>query len=235
MAHLESLVLFLLVPLLAFGVGAATLFSSYADIRQKHAGGDATGSPKPRGRFFSLSAILVTPVIFGFILWALSLPFVDDLEAAVTPEAQNVARVHLWTGIAYASTACVTIASEVSVACHRMKQALGVEFGRVLSLVVIPETLWIFCLILVFLILEVVRDVVDLGFGLTAGVDETILGLQVFAASTLATPLAITISNRVSDLDSRGFIRALIPAEAGVAVTIAALAYAFLQIGLLSP
>ena len=235
MAQLEAYLLFLFVPLGAFVVAAASSVSVYADVRAENSQKGPPLPPNPLGRFLLIPAILVTPVIFGFILWALSLPFVAELEASVSPDVARVARLHLWSGIAFAWAAFVTIASQAWVARRRIRQALGEEFGRVLPLIVIPETLSILALILVFLILGIIVDVIDVGATLSpSGVEATILGLQVFAVSTLATPVGIAVSNRVTELDSRGFLRALIPMEIGVVATIAALAWAFLQVGSLA-
>ncbi|MGQ0798159.1 MAG: hypothetical protein ACT4OI_09930 [Methanobacteriota archaeon] len=231
MTHLETMVFFLGLPAAAFGVATIALYSTYAKMRPRYPGPEPSGSPSPLGRLLVFPAILVTPIIFGAILWFLSLPPLTALDGSLIPGASNLARVHLWSAIAFGWTAAVTIASETVVARRRMRQALGADFGRVLPLVVIPETLSIFALILVFLILGVAADVIEAGASLSAaGVDATVLGLQLFAGSTFATPVGIVLSNRVEALDQRGFIRALLPAEAGVGIAIAGLAYAFLQI-----
>jgi F0F1-type ATP synthase membrane subunit c/vacuolar-type H+-ATPase subunit K len=231
MAQLEALVLFLLAPAGAFGIGALFLVSAHRRVGSDPQGGFPFGAQAARGRLFPLVAVLTTPVIFGLILWWLSLAVVGDFEEGTVPGASSLARLHLWSAVAFGWAAVVTIASEAWVARHRMRQALGIEFGRVLPLVVIPETLSIFALILAFLIVGVIGDVVDAGASLpSAGVDATVLGLVGFAVSTLATPLGIVFSNRVKALDGKGFIRALLPVEAGAGVAMAGLLYAFLQI-----
>jgi hypothetical protein len=232
MAELEALALFILVPAAAFAAGAVVMFSSYRGSRPPPPSPGAPPGPGARGRFVPLVGVLVVPVVFGGILWVLSLPFLADIEAGLPAGTTDLARLHLWSGIMFAVAACVTIGTEAWVGWRRMREALGVEFGRVLPLYVIPQTLSVFALVLAFLVLGAISDAIVLQVPfLSAGVDATVSGLLAFALGTLATPLGVAVSNRVEALDERGFLRALIPAEAGVAVAIAGLAYAFLQLG----
>src|SRR5207245_4005025 len=118
----------------------------------------------------------------------------------------------------------------------RLLAFLGSEFGRVLPLWVVPATGLIFALILGFLVLAYVDSVLA---GVPVASDSAASGaissFQAFALGTVAFPVAAGFSNRVRDLNQRGFMRAILIMEVGELPVLVGLVETLLALGSLSP
>src|SRR3990172_6679672 len=102
-----------------------------------------------RGRLVTYLAVTGTTVIFGLIPWLL----VNGIESDFGPPPGSMALLIFWLAISFAWTAVVATAAQVWVTQTRLRSFVGLEFARVLALVVIPNTLVIFGLVLCFLTL----------------------------------------------------------------------------------
>ncbi len=184
-----------------------------------------------RNRFVMFAAILTTPVVFGLVLWFLDLSVADAIGSQSSPEIALYDRLRTWSGIVFAWSATVTVATESFVVVRRWRQYAGAEFGRVQPLVVIPELAALFALILAFFIFGAIQDALAGGSVVTdAAVNEVVSRLLVFCLGVVAIPVGLSASNRVMDLRGRGFLQALLRAESGVVVLLLAFAWAYLSV-----
>ncbi len=115
-----------------------------------------------------------------------------------------------------------------------MPQFVSREFGRILPILVFPEVVVIYALLLVFFTLDRIGAAVELSLPLApAAVNSMVSAFEIFALSALAVPVAAAASNRVRDISGKGYLRALVTAEAGALISLLGFAWAFLQIGTL--
>ncbi len=70
MAGFEALLLFLVVPISTSLLAMLAGWLAYSNLRAR----DDSENPGPQsfGRFIVYPAIVVTPIVFGFVLWFLS-------------------------------------------------------------------------------------------------------------------------------------------------------------------
>src|SRR3990170_5474126 len=219
---LEGVLLFLVVPTIASGLAILAGWLTYSELRARGTIGERVDlgprETKSIGLFVVYPAIVSTSVIFGFVLWVLGRPVAEAIDANTGNAGLLADRLYFWSGVAFAWVASVPVATEAWVARSRMVQFVGRDFGRTETLLVIPETAVILALILVFLVLGRLEG--GPGALSEASVDSVVLGLQLFAVSSLALLVAASASGRVRALTGRGFLRALMPLEAGVGVTV---------------
>jgi len=213
------------VPAIAWAAGATVVMNAASDLRAQ----DPLILPAgARGRLVTYLAVTGTTVIFGLIPWLL----VTGIESDFGPPAGSMALLIFWLAISFAWTAVVATAAQVWVTQTRLRSFVGLEFARVLPLVVIPNTLVIFGLVLCFLTLGRVSDPTSGWAPITndqAG--PMITALLVYAASTVGLLISTVLASWVKDLTQpRKFVRALSLTEGGVFPAILAIAWAFLQL-----
>ncbi len=224
---LEAVLLFLVVPAAVSLVSLVAVRSATAAAPTGIMGTDRVS----RNRFVMFAGILVTPVVYGLVLWILDIGVADAIGSQSSPQVALYDRLRTWSGIAFAWTAAVTAATQSFVAVRRWRQYVGAEFGRVQPLIVIPELAALFALILAFLIFRAIQDALAGGSIMTeAAVNEVVSRLLVFCLGVIAIPVGLVASNRVKDLRGRGFLRAILLAESGVVVLLLAFAWAYLSV-----
>lgn len=219
--------LFLGVPVLA-GTGASVAVSSaYSDLRSRPAEGDAFASARARlPVFFVLAAV---PFLFGLSLWFLVSGLEQDYGALQGPSYTVV----FWMAAGYASVAVLALLSQAWLARARLREFISVQFGRVLPVLVVPNTSLVFAMVLVFLALGRLSGFLAAPSTLSsAAVEQFAAVFQVFAVSAMANPVGIGLSLRVRDLTtSQGFVRSLSFADIATVAPLAALLWGFLQLG----
>lgn len=224
------------VPLGAAVLAILAGWLAYSDLRSRGTIPDRISMPRgdanPAGIFIVYPAIVATVIVFGFVLWFLGSSLAMDIDSATGVSADMANRLYLWTAFTFAWAACAVVTAEAWVVRLRMQQFVSRDFGRVQPILVIPEVVVIFALILVFLIFGRMGKALGGSVPLVASaVDSVIFALQVFAVSSLAVVLSSGASNRVHDLSGKGFPRALFVAEAGAIVPLLTFMWVFLQIG----
>jgi len=217
---------FLGAPILAWIAGAVLAWSAYSDLRSRPAGLEATALARLRlPVYFALSA---TAVIFGLVLWLL----LAGLETEFGALQGSFYTVVPWMAIGFAFVASAVIGSQALLARGRLREFVGIHFGRVLPVLVIPSTAVIFDLVLSFLVYGRLSDLLSRSSVLS---DTTaarfVLVFQVFAISALANPAGIVLSFRVRDITTtHGFVRTLYFADVASVASVLALAWGFLQL-----
>lgn len=231
MAGLAAAVFFLVIPVLASAGAILGGWLAYANLRAR-ADSENPG-PQSLGRFIVYPAIVVTPIIFGSVLWFLSLPIASAIDSVSPPPGAIFADVLLFdAGITFAVVVVVALTAQAWVARARMAQFVGVDFGRVQPLIVIPEVATILVLILVFLLLRHIQGILyTASFPTAFSLDSVVNSLQLLGVGSLALLLGAVLSNQVEDLKGRGFLRALVRGEVGVVVVLVLFLGAFLSLG----
>ena len=222
--------LFLVVPVAASAGAMMAGWLAYANLRAR-ADSENPG-PQSFGRFIVYPAIVFTPVVFGLVLWFLSLPITSQIDSARPPPGAITAELLLVdAGISFAAVVIFALASQAWIVRERMAQFVGADFGRVEPLIVMPEVASILALTLVFLILRRAEGMLG-AFSLpsAAAVDSVATSLQVFYVGSIALLLGAVLSNQVEDLKGRGFLRALVRMEVGVVVVLIFFLVTFLQL-----
>lgn len=224
----QSLLLLLVLPLAVWAGGLVVLRGAYQEIQRDWL---ARGQSPPFSRIILASVYGAVPVLFGLSLWFLSLSFTDALNASASPAVPDAQRLLLWAMLASAVAGCCTIAGQTLILRGRLSGFLGSDFGRVLPISVIPFTDSVFALFLAFLAFDYVDRIAYGAAPASAGnIDASVSALQAYAMASLAIPVAAAVSNRVRDLSSRGFMRALAVAEAGELPIIVGLVLGFLAL-----
>lgn len=154
MPTFEATFLLLVVPAAAWAAGSAVIASAYGDLKSKPL--DPL-SPVVPGRVGTFFAVALTPTIFGLVLWFL----IAGLEADFGPLSGLPASLTFWASASFAFVSVVVVGVETWISGSRLKQYASEDFGRVLPIVVIPETAVIFSLILVFLTLGIIEGDLD--------------------------------------------------------------------------
>jgi len=229
-AGLQALILLVVVPAFAWAVGLLVLKSARGELAQE--------SAPERAREHSKARILVdfgysaTPVLFGLLLYALARPALDAIDRGSIGTVVRLEPLVFWASFAYAVASCSAIAAQTWIVKSRLRAFLGSEFGRVLPLAVVPATGVVFALILVFLLLAYVDSVLA-GFPVASdsALSSAISSFQAFAVGTVAFPVAAGFSNRVRDLNQRGFMRAILIMEVGELPLLIGLVQTFLALG----
>lgn len=215
------------VPAAMWALGSVVMATAYADLKVRPLAEPAR--PVLRGRVPVFFALALTPAVFGLILWFL----LSGLEADFGSLSGIPANLAFWCAAAFAFVSAVVVGAETWISRSRIEQFASEDFGRVLPLVVIPETAAIFALILVFLTIGVISGNLDRTQTITdADAWRIVMGLQVYAVTTLAYPVAVALSNRIRDFSAaREWIRALVRLELASAATIVGFVWAFWQMG----
>jgi hypothetical protein len=228
-AGFEALLLFLAVPFFAAGLAIVLGWSAYADHRDRQA--LPVSASQAAARFWVFPAVVATGVVFGLVLWILSLDLAQQIDAGAVAGPDAASRLFFWVALTFACAACVTMFTEAWVVRARITQFVGADFGRVLPIVVVPETVVMFALFLAFLGIGALDWAAANSRALSvSAVDSVVLALQIYVVASLAAPVGAIISSGVRDLSGRGFMAAILPAEASIVPVIVALAWAFLQI-----
>jgi len=176
-------------------------------------------------------AVMSTLIVYGFVLWSFGSLWAQAIDGGRGPAFDQANRLFFWSAFTYAWSACVVAWARTWLARARMPQFVSREFARVLPILVFPEVVGIYALLLVFFTLDRIGAAVELSLPLgPAAVDSMVSALEIFALSTLAVPVAAAASNRVRDLSGKGYLRALVTAEAGALISLLGFAWAFLRI-----
>jgi len=228
-AGLQALVLLIVVPGLAWAIGLLVLQSARRELARESAPEPAQEPSK--GRILVHFGYSGTPLLLGLVLYALARPGLDAIDRGSIGTVVGLEPLLLWAGFAYAVTSCSTIAAQTWIVKSRLRAFLGSEFGRVLPLWAVPATGVVFALILVFLVLAYVDSVLA---GVPVAPDSALSGainsFQAFALGTVAFPVAAGFSNRVRDLNQRGFMRAILIMEVGELPVLVGLVQTFLAL-----
>jgi len=229
----QALLVLVVVPIGAWAASLVTLRGAYQDVQRDWL---SRGQTPPFARIIVASVYGVVPVLLGLALWFLSLSFSDTLNPATNLAALDSQRLFLWASVSSAVAGSCTIAGQTIVLRRRLSGYLGSDFGRVLPISVIPFTDAVFAVVLGFLAFSYVDGIAHGGTpAASAAVDAAVTAMQAYAVASLAIPVSATASNRVQDLSSRGFSRALMIAELGELPILLGLVMGFLAIGGLSP
>lgn len=230
MAGLAALVFFLVIPLIASAGAIAAGWAAYANLRAR-ADSENPG-PKSMGRFIVYPAVVATPVVFGLVLWTLSLSYTGVIDSP-TPRVGSVfADVFLFdAGAMFAIVVVVQAVAQAWIGRTRMAQFVGEDFGRVQPILVIPETATVFALVLVFLVLGHVDNfLAGAAVPSAAAMDSVIFSLELYAVGSVALLVGTGLSNQVEDLKGRGLGQALLRQELGIVLLIFLLANAVLAL-----
>src|SRR6266566_3267714 len=199
---LELTLLLIGVPAVSWAVGAFAILEGVSDIRARDPIAIPAGATARLVQYFAITA---TAPIFGLIPWLMVSGIEDNFGSPSAPVAALLDAL----GVAFAWTAVVATGTQAWITRVRLRLFVGLDFGRVLPLVVVPSTVVIFGLVLSFLV----------------------LGRVEYSASTTAVAVSSFVAGRVRDLrQMRNFVRAVSMTDSGVLISILALAWAFSQI-----
>lgn len=234
MAVLETLLLYVLVPVGVAAVSILLLYSSAQEILRAL----PTGAIPDRGRprlpvAFALTA---TPIPLGLVLWVLLSPIAEAIDAGTMNGAADADLLLFWASMAFAFAAACSGASVVLVVRSRMGGFLASDFGRILPLAVIPFTGVVFALVLNFLLAGYLENFLPGGAipsSPLSAILATVSAFQAYTIATLAFPAATLASNRVRDMSQRGLMRAMLLLEIGEVPVLVGLVLGFLAIGAL--
>ncbi|TLZ82008.1 MAG: hypothetical protein E6K03_08520 [Methanobacteriota archaeon] len=230
MAGLQALILLIVIPAIAWAVALLVLRSARAELARESA--PESAQERSEARMLVHLGYSGTPVLLGLVLYALARPGLDAIDRGSSGGVVRLEPLVLWASFAYAFASCSTLAAQTWIVKSRLRAFLGSEFGRVLPLWVVPATGLIFALILVFLVLAYVDSVLA---GVPVASDSAASGaissFQAFALGTVAFPVAAGFSNRVRDLNQRGFMRAILIMEVGELPVLVGLVQTFLALG----
>jgi hypothetical protein len=233
MAALEALLFYILLPAGVAVIASILLISGAGETLR---GPSAHAFPSQgKGRLPVAIALVAAPIPFGLILWFLAYPVAEAVDGNTLVRASDVGRLVLWASLVFTFAAASSTISLILCIRSRMASFLGSDFGRVLPIAVIPFTGVIFALILDFLLLGYLVDFLPGGpsnsFASAAAVDSAVSAFQAYVVATLAYPVATFVSNRIRDLSTRGFTRALLIMEMGELPVLLGLIWGFLAIG----
>ncbi len=230
MAGLQALILLIVIPAIAWAVALLVLQSARAELARESA--PESAQERSKARILVHLGYSGTPVLLGLVLYVLARPGLDAIDRGASGGVVRLEPLVLWASFAYAVASCSTLAAQTWIVKSRLRAFLGSEFGRVLPLWVVPATGVIFALILVFLVLAYVDSVLG---GVPVGSDSAASGaissFQAFALGTVAFPVAAGFSNRMRDLNQRGFVRAILIMEVGELPVLVGLVQTFLALG----
>ncbi len=215
------------VPLLA-GVGGSVLVeSAYADLRSRPEGAEIASTARARlPVFFVIAAI---PFVFGLVLWFL---LAGD-ESVYGPLQGTPYTAAFWIAAGFAVVSALVAASQTWLARARLRAFLSDDFGRILPVLVVPNTSLVFALVLGFLALARISDFLTNPSALSAAAaNQVAVVFQVYALASLGNLAGIGLSLRIQDFSTpRGFMRMMNFAEVAVVAPMFALIWGFLQLG----
>lgn len=229
MVATEALLLFVVVPVVAWVVEVLVVRGANETASRDLS---ARGMPVPAARMYVLLAYGAVPLVFGLVLWFLSQPVTQKIDASLTPGSGLLQPLVLWAAIAYGVAVIVTMVARAAIVRARFVGLMGSDFGRILSLWVVPFTGVVFALVLGFLILGSTDNFLrgNTVFA-SADVDAVVAAMQAYGIATLGFLAGAVASNRVKDLSLQGFQRALGFVVAGEFPALLGLVWAFLAIG----
>jgi len=229
-AGLQTLILLIVVPAIAWMIALVSLRSARGELQREGPLEPAQDSSK--ARILAHVGYSGVPVVFGVILYALARPALDAIDSRATGNVVRLEPLLLWASFAFSVASCSAIAAQTWIVRSRLRAFLGSGFGRVLPLSAVPATAVVFALILLLLLLGHTNSV--LAGGPTAS-DSALSGaigsFQAFAVGTVAFPAAAGFSNRIRELSQRGFTRAILIMEIGELPVLIGLVQTFLAIG----
>jgi len=162
----------------------------------------------------------------------LARPALDAIDGRANGNVVRLEPLLLWASFAFSVASCSAIAAQTWIVRSRLRSFLGSGFGRVLPLSVVPATGAIFAVILVFLVLTYADSVLaGVPVASDPALSSAISSFQAFALGTVAFPVAAGVSNRVRDLNQRGFARAILIMELGELPVLVGLVQVFLALG----
>ncbi len=219
MVAVEELLLhFLILPALAYAGAAFWVRRTMRRIAERQLGFLREGV---NARFLVFSALFVTPVVFGLVV------FITVLPTQVTPISDPVIRL---LGLTYALAVALTVLSEAWIVVRWKAAAYREMFVRVLILMVIPEVVVVWLLMVAIIVTGVLqRSASDLPLSQTSA-DRLTLALEFMIVGSFAAPLGAFLSTRQPVLNDRTFRRLLLWEIAATALAVACLVLALQQI-----
>jgi len=157
-----------------------------------------------------------TPVLFGLLLYALAVP---RSTPSIAAPLEPLSAWSLWCSgprSLMRSPRVPPSRAQTWIVKSRLRAFLGSEFGRVLPLAVCRATGVVFALTWCSCFSPMWTSVLA-GFPVASdsALSSAISSFQAFAVGTVAFPVAAGFSNRVRDLNQRGFMRAILIMEVG--------------------
>ncbi|TLZ73688.1 MAG: hypothetical protein E6K14_04945 [Methanobacteriota archaeon] len=150
MPSLELTLLLIGVPAVSWAVGAFVILGGVSDLRARDPIAIPAGTT---ARLVQYLAITATATIFGLIPWLMVSGIEDNFGSPSAPVAALLDAL----GVAFAWTAVVATGTQTWITRVRLRLFVGLDFGRVLPLVVVPSTVVIFGLVLSFLVRSSIR------------------------------------------------------------------------------
>src|SRR5574337_66145 len=99
--------------------------------------------------------VALDPVLFGFVLWILTAPVAQALQAGGPSDAIGAGvRLFVSAGIVYALTSCIVAATQARIYSRRIRDLIGAFSARALSLLSIPTLAIVSALLAGFLTLR---------------------------------------------------------------------------------
>ena len=230
MAGLQALILLIVIPAIAWAVALLPLNLARGELQRES---PPERSEQPSGpRILLFMGCSGVPVLFGLLLYALARPALDAIDGRANGNVVRLEPLLLWASFAFSVASCSAIAAQTWIVRSRLRSFLGSGFGRVLPLSVVPATGAIFAVILVFLVLTYADSVLaGVPVASDSALSSVISSFQAFALGTVAFPVAAGVSNRVRDLNQRGFARAILILELGELPVLVGLVQVFLALG----
>ncbi len=214
----EPLLFFLAIPAVAYGLAVVWPLRAMRAAAVQDIG--LMRRPEAIGRYLLFTTMFATPVVYGSIMVILL------LDVPESPTSNAVIRS---LGTMFAVAAALTALSAAWVLARRSAVAYGVQFGRVLILAVVPQSLIIFALIVAILILGRLPGPSDLPLGETEARTLT-LAAGYMIAGAAGAPLIAVGANREASLEGQGPLRALFRTFPGQALLFLALALSILEL-----
>jgi len=215
----ELLLYFLIVPAIAYAVGALWVRRTMRAIAERQLGFlRETGA---NARFFVYLALFAVPIVFGIVTYTLA------AGIQVTSVSDPVVRL---LGVAWALASILTVLSEAWIVVRWKAASFKEMFARVLVLIVIPETVIVWTLTLAIMVVGVLRRSTAEPPISQSSADAVARALEYMIVGTLAAPLTAFLVNRQPVLSVRTFRRVLVWAVVGDILAVVCLVLAFRQI-----
>ena len=154
--------------------------------------------------------VALDPVIFGFVLWVLTVPVAEELQAGGSAEAIDAGlRLFMSLGLVFATASFVAAATQARVFSKRIRDLLGPFSARSLAFLSMPTSATLFALLAGFLTLRFAESYLANPAAYSASVIDTwVTAWLAFGVSLLAFPLASEAALRQDVNTKRGFVRA---------------------------
>lgn len=201
-----AVIVFIILPAMAWILALVASSLAWRSLTSRPL--DAPPRTRP-GMVRQLYAMVVLdPVLFGFVLWILTAPVTEALQAGGPSDAVGAGvRLFVSAGIVYALTSFIVAATQARIYSRRIRDLIGAFSARALSLVVIPTLAIVSALLAGFLTLRFTVSFLA-GPLPAAAADPWVFAWIVFGICGLAVPVMAELALR-QDLATRsGFLRA---------------------------